>query len=86
MYHCLEPGCDHITKREHDLKRHSKAKHSETDKLLARGEMMDCPYSGCGHKGRHGFKRKDHLRDHCKRYHRRDLPKSMGGDGKKLNP
>ena len=75
------PDCDYVTSRLHDYRRHHDAKHPSTDSVK---EMIDCPYGGCGHTGVHGFKRMDHLQDHCKRYHRRDLPVSMGGTGKKI--
>ena len=75
-----------MTNRHHDLKRHMDAKHTSATALHHEGGMMDCPYvdKGCGCQGIHGFKRKDHLRDHCKRVHVRDLPTSMGGTGKRL--
>ena len=82
LFACIVSGCDYVTKREHDLKRHNKARHAV--ELGLQSETIDCPYDGCGHKGNHGFKRKDHLRDHCKRYHKTDLPKSMGGTGKSV--
>ena len=83
-YYCFEHRYDYSTSRYHDLERHKIAKHTSTNDILSSGPRLDCPYGGCGHKGINGFKRKDHLRDHCKRYHRRDLPKSMGGSGRKI--
>ena len=73
-----------MTNRQHDLKRHMGDKHTSPNKALEEGTLIDCPYAGCGHYGIHGFKRLDHARDHSKRVHRRDLPKAMGGSGKRL--
>ena len=83
LFKCLEAGCNYMTKRPRDLERHQGAKHFTTEDLIAKGSLIDCPYGGCGYEGRYGLKSKDHLRDHCKRYHSRDLPKSLGGSGEK---
>ena len=74
-YHCLASGCDYKTDRHTDLNRHYRAKHS-----CPQEEMYSCSYKGCTKD----FKRKDHLRDHCKRVHYRDLPVEMGGTGGRL--
>lgn len=75
---CLYDDCDYNTKRTYDLDRHYKAKHSTPEQLAERGKMYDCPDPRCGARGKHGFKRKDHLRDHVRRLHRHDL----GADNK----
>ena len=80
-YHCLARDCTYQTDRLHDLKRHKASKHDTPEQLHESGRLIDCPYHGCGHTGKYGFKRKDHLRDHTRRWHKRDLPKKMGGTG-----
>ena len=78
-YHCLAgDNCQYVTERLHDMKRHKASKHDEGHRLI------DCPYEDCGRTGMKGFKRKDHLREHSRRWHRRDLPESMGVTGERL--
>ena len=74
MY-CLAEGCDYRTDRHTDLKRHYKAKHPGP-----RDEVFQCSYKSCTKE----FKRKDHLHDHSKRVHSRDLPVECGGTGNRL--
>jgi len=51
---------------------------------LAPEEKIDCPGKGCGRVGKHGFDRKDHMREHLRNYHCWDLPKTgKSGSGKK---
>ncbi|MDI1485251.1 MAG: nucleic acid binding [Ramalina farinacea] len=75
-YHCLADYCNYKTDRHTDLKRHYKAKHPGP-----RDEVFQCSYKSCTKE----FKRKDHLRDHSKRVHYRDLPAEYGGTGKRLS-
>ena len=82
-YQCLEPGCHYMTKRSYDLKRHVNAKHKSNGELAKESRMYDCPYERCTSKGLHGFKRKDHLRDHVRRCHMHELPNEFAGSGKK---
>ncbi|KAI9800687.1 MAG: hypothetical protein M1825_004009 [Sarcosagium campestre] len=67
-YPCLFRGCSKGSgfKRLTDLKRHTETCHNEHIKLI------DCPRLRCGEgrKGRRGFKRKDHLREHLMQYHK----------------
>ena len=35
---------------------------------------FDCPGKGCGRTGEHGFFRKDHLREHLKKVHAKEIP------------
>ena len=63
-------GCDYQTKRQYDLDRHQK-----THFPSGPGEKFDCPARGCGRTGEHGFKRKDHLREHLRKVHAKDIPK-----------
>ena len=37
-------------------------------------EKFDCPAKGCGRTGKHGFDRKDHLREHLRKIHAKDIP------------
>ncbi|KAG8531241.1 uncharacterized protein KY384_004599 [Bacidia gigantensis] len=86
ILHCLAPRCTYQTDRLHDLKRHKQSSHDTPEDLYKAGVLTDCPYDDCGHVGKNGFKRKDHLRDHTRRWHMMDLPKEMGGTGKKVPP
>ena len=74
--HCLVENCEYKTDRHTDLTRHHKAKH------VPEVEKYECSYKTCTKE----FKRKDHLRDHCKRVHYRDLPVEYGGTGRRLKP
>ena len=38
-------------------------------------ENFDCPGRGCGRIGKYGFDRKDHLREHLRKWHAKDIPK-----------
>ena len=72
-YACLYDDCDYTTRRLYDLDRHYKAKHTTAQKPLEPGKMYDCPDTRCAARGKNGFKRKDHLRDHVRRLHRHEL-------------
>ena len=75
--HCLADDCTYKTDRRTDLRRHYIAKHPEQrDDVF----VFQCSYRGCAKE----FKRKDHLRDHCKRVHFRELPREYGGTGRRL--
>ncbi|MCJ1338921.1 hypothetical protein MMC09_004210 [Bachmanniomyces sp. S44760] len=66
---CLTPNCTSkaVFTRAADLDRHMQTVHIAT--------KMDCPHQWCGRQGQHGFTRKDHLRDHLRQVHMKDLPK-----------
>lgn len=65
---CLHEGCEYLTKRQYDLDRH-KLIHSLPVK------KFDCTGRGCGRYGEYGFDRKDHLREHLRKVHAKDIPK-----------
>ena len=68
--HCLHEHCEYQTKRPYDLARHLK-----THFPAQPGEKFDCPGRGCGRIDEHGFDRKDHLREHLRKVHAKDIPK-----------
>ena len=68
--HCLHDHCEYQTKRQYDLDRHQKTHFPSQP-----GEKFDCPGRGCGRTGEHGFDRKDHLREHLRKVHAKDIPK-----------
>ena len=70
LLYCLSPGCEYRTKRSYDLDRHQRTHFPSQP-----GEKFDCPGRGCGRKGEHGFHRKDHLREHLRKVHAREIPK-----------
>ena len=76
---CLYEGCEYQTKRQYDLDRHL-----GTHFPSVPSEKFDCPGRGCGRHGEYGFDRKDNLREHLKKVHAKDLPKSsrQGGGSK----
>ena len=79
-YICPSAGCTYWTVRPADLQRHLKSKHARVSLNPETSRTFDCPYvnEGCGSEGIHGFKRKDHLKDHCRSVHHRSLLVSSG--------
>ncbi len=73
LLHCLHPGCAHVSKRQYDLNRHISKKHG-----LAT-ELSDCPRKNCHRVGENGFKREDHLTEHLRKFHKKDIPKTGSG-------
>ena len=67
---CLHQNCEYQTKRQYDLDRHQKTHFPSQP-----GEKYDCPGRGCGRTGEHGFDRKDHLREHLRKVHAKELTK-----------
>ena len=72
MLHCLNPRCEYQTRRQYDLDRHQRVHIPSVP-----GEKHDCPRRGCGRTGKKGFDRKDHLREHLRKVHTRDIPKQI---------
>ena len=83
--YCLHQGCEYRTKRQYDLDRHLKTYftfyHSD-QKFDCLGRGYDCPEKGCGRTGEHGFHRKDHLREHLRRVHAKDIPENSKEGGR----
>ena len=71
---CLHPGCEYQTKRQYDLDIHYVTH-------LPSFRMFDCPERACGRQDKHGSDRKDHLREHLRKVHVKDIPK--GGKGRR---
>jgi hypothetical protein len=69
-HRCPEPGCISTTlfTRNADLLRHISSVHH-------RSNLYPCPEEGCERKGNRSFTRKDHLTEHLRTYHGRDIPK-----------
>lgn len=73
LFYCLHPGCAHASKRQSDLNNHIRNKHG-----LAR-ELFDCTGKNCHRVGEYGFKREDHLTEHLRKVHKKDIPKTGSG-------
>ena len=71
LFHCLYEGCDYLTKRQYDVERHQRHHQQHHDPP----EKFDCLGRGCGRTGDYGFDRKDHLREHMRKVHAKDMPK-----------
>jgi hypothetical protein len=56
--------------RKADLQRHEGCVHDKH-----KMERIDCPYKKCGRKAENGFLRRDHLTEHMRHFHNRDIPK-----------
>ena len=74
---CLHKDCEYETKRPYDLDRHTASKHPS-----ALSEKFDCPGRGCGKTGEFGFNRKDHLTEHLRKVHAKDIPKNIPRRGR----
>ena len=66
----MHADCEYQTKHQHDLDRHQKTHNPSPGPE----EKFDCPARGCGRTGKHGFDRKDHLREHLRKAHEKDIP------------
>jgi len=71
--------CGRTFKRKADLVRHTQCVHyAETAKIW----YCDAPRCDRNKNGQHGaFTRKDHLVEHLRSYHHRDIPKRKRGKG-----
>ena len=74
-YPCMIIGCSPQVqfKRLADLERHQNTVHFT--------KFIDCPHGRCGRTGKHGFTRKDHLRDHVSEVHMKDIAKQSKAPG-----
>ena len=64
-YRCRETGCKLVTKRWTDFKRHSSSKH------CIKPKNFECPFLSCKYH-QLGFSRKDKLKSHFDKVHKRD--------------
>ena len=71
--------CRKAFKRKADLQRHESTVHDKH-----KTDRMDCPYKKCARKAESGFLRKDHLTEHLRHFHNRDIPKK-GRRGSSVN-
>jgi hypothetical protein len=62
--------CHKAFHRKADLQRHEQCVHDK-DKQ----ERIDCPFKKCSRKAEQGFLRKDHLTEHLRHFHNKDIPK-----------
>ena len=70
-YHCAEALCNTSFVRWLDFKRHYANKHCK------RRKSFPCPFPSCKYSGENGFLRKDKLKIHYNRIHKRfNLPKN----------
>ena len=65
---CLYPNCEYVTKRQYDLDRHQKTHFPSNP-----GKKFDCTDRGCGRTGEYGFDREDHLTEHLRNVHAKDI-------------
>ena len=49
-------------------------RHEKTHTTHSPEERLNCPARGCGRTGEYGFVRKDHLREHLRKVHAKDIP------------
>jgi len=68
-YLCMVPACESSFSRSADLNRHYNSVH------FPQNSMIDCPKHRCSRKGKNGFPRPDHLKEHLRQYHGEGLPK-----------
>lgn len=61
--------------RKADVSRHHRSQHEP--------QYIDCPYARCSRKGDNGFTRNDHLIEHQRQYHAKDIPKRGSGGGRR---
>ena len=73
--HCLFPQCEYKTKRQYDLNRHQKMHNSSAEKF-------GCWGRNCHRVGENGFDRKDHLTEHLRKVHMKEIPKKGSRGGK----
>jgi len=64
--------CYKVFKRKADLQRHEVCVHN-----IGHLQKLSCPFNRCSRKGDNGFKRKDHLTEHLRHYHAKDIPKRL---------
>ena len=74
-YFCIVKYCDYSSTRAYELKRHMEI-HSKTKKY-------PCEYEWCGRDDANPFSREDHLKEHLRKVHMRDIPKREKG-GRKI--
>ena len=87
MYQRLaSDGCNYNTDRLWDLRKHENARHDQPEHNESIVKLFDCPDQDCGLTGAHGFKRKDHLREHTRRRHQKELFKYKMDKGRELKP
>ena len=70
LLHCLHGDCEYQTSRQYDLDRHLEY-HCPSNPP----EKFDCTIRGCDRTGEHAFSRKDHLKEHLRTVHAKDIPK-----------
>jgi hypothetical protein len=71
---CLTPSCNSTFTRKADLERHITTVH------ILDAPRFDCPMYRCHRTGEDGFTREDHLKEHLRNYHNKDIPKRRGRD------
>ncbi|KIW08960.1 uncharacterized protein PV09_00871 [Verruconis gallopava] len=64
--------CRKAFARKADLQRHETCVHDK-DKV----ERIDCTVKKCNRKGGNGFLRRDHMTEHLRHYHSKDIPKKQ---------
>ena len=67
---CTKPGCNSAFARKADRDRHYECVHNKTE-----NKKFPCEVKGCSRVGDQCFTRKDHLMEHLRNYHRKDIPK-----------
>ena len=74
-YFCIVKDCEYSSSRAYDLERHMNI-HSKQKKY-------PCEYKWCGRDDNNPFSREDHLKEHLRKVHMRDIPKREKGGRKK---
>lgn len=69
--------CGKLFTRLADVKRHETSVHDPVP--------IDCPVDNCVRKGSIGFPRRDHLMEHLRTFHNKDIPKRSGNKKRKVS-
>jgi len=69
-YRCQKSGCLSAFARKADRDRHYECVHNKSE-----NKKFPCEVKGCNRVGDQCFTRKDHLVEHLRNYHRKDIPK-----------
>jgi len=73
-FKCDFDGCNSAFARKADRDRHKFCVHNK-----GTSEKKDCPEESCTRKGEHGFTRTDHLTEHLRNFHHREIERRRRG-------
>jgi hypothetical protein len=73
-FKCDHEGCESAFARKADRDRHKFCVHNKDI-----SEKKDCPEPACNRKGDNGFTRQDHLTEHLRNFHHREIERKRRG-------